>query len=137
MNVVAKGAGAILALVLLSACGQTTAVSPEPSAEQAAPSAEAPLDDGLSAGSAASANNDAVTCMVYLALQRAAVLAGQSDGDADALDAAQRFWRAQAEGEFSAGELAQYYASSTAVLDDTPAAVLAAQAGGCVERASH
>ncbi|MEJ0061051.1 MAG: hypothetical protein WDM79_16405 [Terricaulis sp.] len=76
-----------------------------------------------------------MACMAYLSLQGSAVAAGTAQGDVAALDAAQAVWRAEAAKSYSQDELAQFFASSVAVFDDTPAEELAAEAATCLSTA--
>jgi hypothetical protein len=76
-------------------------------------------------------DNDAVACMAYLSLQSMAVSEGRAAGDVAALDAANALWRGFAEAKYAADELAQYFASSVAVLDEIEPAELTAIAATC------
>jgi hypothetical protein len=79
--------------------------------------------------------DEAVACMALVALQAGALAKAAPPGDTSALDAANAAWRRKAEALFSADALAQYLASSVAVLDDTPAEELKTRAADCAARA--
>jgi hypothetical protein len=81
------------------------------------------------------AGDEAVECIAYLILSAAAAQAAKPPGDTAKLDAANAAWRKKAEGFFSTDELAQYLASSTAVLDDTPADQLKVKTDECLAKA--
>jgi hypothetical protein len=77
----------------------------------------------------------AVECLAYLRLETDALTKATPPGDTAALDAATAAWRTRAEGVYTADELAQYLASSVAVLDDTPPAELTTKTADCVAKA--
>jgi hypothetical protein len=80
------------------------------------------------------AGDEAVECIAYLSLSAAAGQAAKPPGDTAKLNAASAAWRKKAEGYFSADELAQYLASSTAVLDDTPVDQLKVKTDECLAK---
>jgi hypothetical protein len=80
------------------------------------------------------ASDEAVACMTYLRLSADAASKAKPPGDTKALDAAYDTWRKKAEASFTADELAQYFASNVAVLDDTPADQLKLKTDGCLAK---
>jgi hypothetical protein len=79
--------------------------------------------------------DEAVECMAYLSLEADAAKKATPPGDTARLDAASAAWRRKAEALMAPDELAQYLASSLAVLDDTAAADLTARADDCAAKA--
>jgi hypothetical protein len=71
-------------------------------------------------------------CMVMLRLHADALERATPPGDPAAYDAALAGYRALAELAMTPDELAQFFASSIAVLDDTPADQIATQADACL-----
>jgi hypothetical protein len=80
------------------------------------------------------ANDEAVECMTYLRLSSDAAKKAKPPGDTKELDAAYDAFRKRAEAAFTADELAQYFASSVAVLDDTPPDQLKAKTDACLAK---
>ncbi|MEQ1780902.1 MAG: hypothetical protein ABMA14_06050 [Hyphomonadaceae bacterium] len=92
------------------------------------------LDEQLSAqAEAANAVGEAaVNCMTFIRLESDALAKAKPPGDVAALEHAYTAWKTRAEGQYSADELAQYFASNVAVFDDTPAAEIKLKADDCV-----
>jgi hypothetical protein len=80
------------------------------------------------------ASDEAVECMSYLRLSSDSASKAKPPGDAKALEAAYDAWRKKAETDFTADELAQYFASSVAVFDDTPADQLKVKTDACLAK---
>jgi len=74
----------------------------------------------------------AVECMAYLRLHGEALKAATPAGDTAPLEAAEAAWSKKAEAFYKADELAQYFASSIAVLDDLPPEELKIKAQACL-----
>lgn len=132
---------ATAALLALGGCGQQKPAAPTPAAieEAAAPSpadqaAVESTDEGL-AEATVSAPAEPGTCVVYLKMERAAVLAGREKGDAPALESATAAWTKVALQELNETELQQFEASSLAVLRDTPPDELKRESDKCVAQA--
>lgn len=87
---------------------------------------------GAQAEAAAEAGDAAVQCMTFIRLESATVAKATPPGDVAALEHAFSIWKTKAEAEFTADELAQFFASNIAVMDDTPAAEIKAKADACV-----
>ena len=90
------------------------------------------LDEQLGARAAAraEAGDAAVQCMTFVRLESDAL--AKAKGDVTALEHAFSAWKTKAEAEFTADELAQFFASNIAVMDDTPPADIKAKADACV-----
>ena len=90
------------------------------------------LDEQLGARAAAraEAGDAAVQCMTFVRLESDAL--AKAKGDVTALEQAFSAWKTKAEAEFTADELAQFFASNIAVMDDTPPADIKAKADACV-----
>jgi hypothetical protein len=72
--------------------------------------------------------------MTYLRLSSDAASRAKPAGDTKAMNTAYDAWRRKAEASFTADELAQYFASSVAVFDDTPADQLKAKTDACLAK---
>lgn len=81
---------------------------------------------------AADPGNDAVQCMTFISLETSAVAKATPPGDTAALDHALAIWKTRAEVHYTADELAQFLASSIAVMDDTAPADIRTKAAACV-----
>lgn len=79
----------------------------------------------------AAAAEEAVNCMTWLSLQVSAIEGGHAQGDAPVLNTAFESWRTRAGTLMPATELAQYFASNVAVLDDAAPADIASNAETC------
>lgn len=92
------------------------------------------LDEQLGAQAAAraEAGDAAVQCMTFIRLESDALAKAKPPGDVAALEHAFAIWKTKAEAEFTADELAQFFASNVAVMDDTPPAEIKAKADACV-----
>lgn len=92
------------------------------------------LDEQLGAQSAAASEDGeaAVNCMTFIRLESDALAKATPPGDVTALDHAYATWKTRAEAQYTADELAQYFASNVAVFDDTPAADIKTKAADCV-----
>jgi hypothetical protein len=88
--------------------------------------------DGVAAAQATTETDEAVECLAYVDLAATAAKAAKPPGDVTKLEAASAAWRKKAEGAMKPDELAQYYASSVAVLDDLTPADLKSHADECV-----
>lgn len=78
------------------------------------------------------AGNDAVQCMTFIRLEANAIEKATPPGDTKVLDHAFAAWKARAEAHFTADELAQFFASNVAVMDDTAPADIKTKADACV-----
>lgn len=132
---------ATAALLALAACGQQKPATATPAAveETAAPApaeqvAAESTDEGV-AEATVSAPAEPGTCVVYLKMERAAVLAGRQKGDAASLDTATTAWTQVALQKLKPSELEQFEASSLAVLRDTPPDELKRESDKCVAQA--
>lgn len=134
---------ATAAFLALAACGQQSPSSPTPAAieETAAPSspsadqvAAESTDEGV-AEATVSAPAEPGTCVVYLKMERAAVLAGRQKGDAASIETATAAWTQVALQKLKPSELEQFEASSLAVLRDTPPDELKRESDKCVAQA--
>jgi hypothetical protein len=96
------------------------------------------LDEQLGAQAAAAAEDAeaAVQCMTMIRLETDALSKTAPTGDVTALEAAFAVWKARAEAGFTGDELAQFFASNVAVMDDTAPAEIKAQADKCVMAAT-
>lgn len=74
----------------------------------------------------------AVECMAYVRLHAEALKIAAPDADTSALEAAEASWSKTAEAFFQPVELAQYFASSIAVLDDLTPDEIRTHAEACV-----
>jgi hypothetical protein len=94
------------------------------------------LDEQRDAQALTTAKDDkaAVDCMTFIRLETDALAKAKPPGDVTALEAAYAAWKTRAEAHYSADELAQYFASNTAVFDDTPAADIKTKAADCVAK---
>lgn len=92
------------------------------------------LDEQLGAQAAAAAEEGeaAVNCMTFIRLESDALSKAKPPADVTALEAAFTTWKTRAEAQYTADELAQYFASNVAVFDDTPAAEIKTKAADCV-----
>lgn len=90
------------------------------------------LDQELAsqAEAADNAGDAAVQCMTFIRLEADAVTKAKSD--ATGLEHAFAIWKGKAEAQYTADELAQFYASNMAVMDDTPPAEIKTKAYACV-----
>jgi predicted small lipoprotein YifL len=124
-------------LFALAACGQDTpATQSEPAIEvtEAAPTLTADAES-TDESAAAPAPPEPGTCVVYLKMERAAVLAGREKGDAVALETATAAWTKVALQKLNAHELQQFEASSLAVLRETPPDELKSESDRCIAAA--
>ena len=90
---------------------------------------------GAQAAARAEAGEAAVQCMTFIRLETDALAKAKPPGDVAALEHAFAVWKTKAEAEFTADELAQFFASNIAVMDDTPAAEIKTKADACVAQA--
>lgn len=92
------------------------------------------LDEQLGAQAAAAAEDGeaAVQCMTMIRLESDALAKAAPPGDVTELEAAFAVWKKQAEAAYTADELAQFFASNIAVMDDTPPADIKLQANDCL-----
>ncbi len=92
------------------------------------------LDEQLGAQAAAASEDAeaAVQCMTMIRLESDALSKATPAGDVAALEAAFAVWKTQAEAHYTSDELAQFFASNVAVMDDTPLADIKAQANDCL-----
>ncbi len=74
----------------------------------------------------------AVECMAYIRLHAEALKTAAPAADTTALEAAEANWRKTAEAFYMPDELAQYFASSIAVLDDLTPAEIKMHAEACL-----
>lgn len=136
---------AAVALLALAACGQPASEAPK-AAEAAVDAATPPAPAGVAVNAdettdepvpadAALAPAEPGTCIAYLKLARAAALAGAQTSDAAVLEAATVAWKKVALQKLNETELAQFEASSLAVLRDTPANELKRESDKCVAQA--
>jgi len=131
---------AMAALLALAACGPQKSAESTPAAieETAAPpptETEQAAADSTDESVAVPAPAEPGTCVVYLKMERAAVLAGREKGDAAAMETATAAWTKVAMQKLSATELQQFEASSLAVLRDTPPDELKRESDKCVAQA--
>lgn len=87
---------------------------------------------GARAASAAEEGEAAVNCMTFIRLESNALSKAKPPVDVTALEAAYTTWKTRAEAQYTADELAQYFASNVAVFDDTSAAEITTKAADCV-----
>lgn len=80
---------------------------------------------------------DAVGCMASLALQTSAVSEGRANGDVAQLISAGAAWRTLAEQKYAADELAEYFASNVAGLEDLGAPELTQISTTCLVTAPN
>ena len=134
---------AVAALVALGGCGQDKPVASTPAAiEESEAPAPAVTEEGMAESTDESLAEATVvapaepgTCVVYLKMERAAVLAGRADGDAAAIETATASWTNVALQKLKPSELEQFEASSLAVLRDTPPDELKRESDKCVAQA--
>lgn len=126
-----RGVAAAAALLLLVACDRTPAAPVAPAPVEMT---TAPTGTGLTVGDDGRIDLDGqeVQCMAYLALQRDAVRAGRTAGDAGALQTALAAFDARALTTMSRDEVDQYFASSVAVEDDASPAKIKATTDYCL-----
>lgn len=83
------------------------------------------------------AGEAAVDCMTYLRLHSEALKKANPAADVASFDGMFADWKKSAEAVFTADELAQYFASNIAVLDDEPADQIKAKAEACLPPPPH
>ncbi len=89
-------------------------------------------DDMLSNEITPEPEGGVMQCMAMLRLHADALSKATPPGDTAAYDAAFAGYRAMAEPAMTPDELAQFFASSVAVFDDTPAEQIASEANACL-----
>lgn len=129
------------AALALAACGQPAPTTPPAVEESAAPAVAPPAPQETAAAETtdepapALAPAEPGTCIAYLKLSRAAAIADPTKGDVAALEAATVAWKRVARQKLNDTELAQFEASSLAVLRDTPPAALKVETDKCLAQA--
>lgn len=83
------------------------------------------------------AGEAAVNCMTYIRLYTDALKKADPAADTAALEGIFADWQKSAEAVFTPEQVAQYFASNMAVLDDEPADQIKAQADACQPPAPH